>query len=247
MAKTSPAKKAAKRAPRKAARPAGHFSPALFRFLRELAANNERTWFTENKHRYESDVRDPILHFISDFATPLHGISKHVIADPRPNGGSMFRIYRDVRFSKDKRPYKTAASAHFRHEQRRDVHSPGFYLHLEPGACFAGVGIYQPDSGTLRLIRDRIVEDPKRWKAVVNRKTFAETWSLMGARLQRPPKGYDPEHPLIETLKQKDFVAGLNLTEREVCDQEFLKQFTRICRAAAPFNRFLAEAIGIPF
>ena len=113
-------------------------TPALFDFLRELGANNERPWFEENKARYRAEVRDPMLDFIQAFAEPLAEISPHFRADPRANGGSLFRIYRDTRFSKDKTPYKTNVGAHFRHEAGKDAHAPGFYLHLEPGMCFAG-------------------------------------------------------------------------------------------------------------
>ena len=107
-------------------------SPALFDFLRALRANNERPWFEANKARYREEVRDPMLDFIAAFAGPLAEISPHFRADPRPNGGSLFRIYRDTRFSKDKTPYKTNVGAHFRHAAGRDAHAPGFYLHLEP-------------------------------------------------------------------------------------------------------------------
>ncbi len=111
-----------------------YFRPELFQFLRELKANNEKEWFQANKHRYESEVKEPMLRFISDFAPYLRQISRHVVADPRPVGGSMFRIYRDTRFFKDKSPYKTTAAAHFPHRDGgKDVHAPGFYLHIEPG------------------------------------------------------------------------------------------------------------------
>ena len=115
--------------------------PALFDFMRELKANNERPWFEANKARYRAEVRDPMLDFIEAFAEPLAEISPHFRADPRPNGGSLFRIYRDTRFAKDKTPYKTNVGAHFRHEAGKDAHAPGFYLHLEPGMCFAGCGV----------------------------------------------------------------------------------------------------------
>ena len=107
---------------------------------------------------YRAEVRDPMLDFIAAFGEPLAAISPHFRADPRPNGGSLFRIYRDTRFSKDKTPYKTNVGAHFRHTAGKDAHAPGFYLHLEPGACFAGCGVWHPDGPTLAGIRDTIVE-----------------------------------------------------------------------------------------
>ena len=136
--------------------------PALFDFLRELKANNERPWFEENKARYRAEVQGPMLDFIQAFAEPLAEISPHFRADPRANGGSLFRIYRDTRFSKDKTPYKTNVGAHFRHEAGKDAHAPGFYLHLEPGMCFAGCGVWHPDSPTLGRIRDAILWSGRR-------------------------------------------------------------------------------------
>ena len=112
--------------------PSAHFTPALFEFLADLAVNNRREWFQANKNRYETHVKDALLAFVSDFGERLAEISPHMVADPRPSGGSMFRIYRDVRFSKDKSPYKTNASVHFRHEVGREVHGPGLYLHMQP-------------------------------------------------------------------------------------------------------------------
>ena len=108
-----------------------HFTPALFKFLRELNKNNTREWFQANKDRYETDVRNPMLGFIADFAPYLEGLSPQFVAEPRRSGGSMFRIHRDTRFSKDKSPYKTHAAAQFGHARGKDVHAPGFYLHLE--------------------------------------------------------------------------------------------------------------------
>ena len=102
-----------------------HFTPALFGFLSELADNNNREWFQDNKARYERDVRDALVNFVIDFGEILQEISPHMVADPRLSGGSIFRIYRDVRFSKDKSPYKTNAGIHFRHEVGRKVHGPG--------------------------------------------------------------------------------------------------------------------------
>ena len=135
-ARTSTTRTRAKRATR-------HFTPELFAFLRELAANNDREWFQANKERYETVVKEPAMGFIGDFGAPLSGISKHFVADPRPVGGSLLRIYRDTRFAKDKTPYKTMVGIQFRHEVGKDIHAPGFYLHLDPGSrvrCSRGSG-----------------------------------------------------------------------------------------------------------
>lgn len=149
---------------------APHFTPELFRFLRELKRNNTREWFLANKERYEVFVRAPFLRFVGDFGPLLRRISPQFVADPRPVGGSLFRIYRDTRFSKDKRPYKTQVAAHFPHGAAgKDVHAPGFYLHLEPGGCFAAAGLWHPDPPALAEVRDAIVERPAAWRAVLRR------------------------------------------------------------------------------
>ena len=131
----------------------------LFTFLAELKDNNDREWFQANKARYEERVKAPLLAFIAGFDERLARLSAHYVADPRPVGGSLFRIYRDVRFSKDKSPYKTAAGIHFRHERGKDAHAPGYYLNLEPGECFAACGLWMPASAQAQQIRAAIDAD----------------------------------------------------------------------------------------
>jgi len=186
-----------------------------------------------------------MLRFISDFGPHLSRISSHFVADPRPQGGSMFRIYRDIRFSKDKRPYKTFASAQFRHERGKDVHAPGFYVHLGADEVFAGSGIWHPDGVSLAKIRNAIVEQPARWKRILSAKKFRETMHLSGESLKRAPRGFDPEHPLIEELKRKDFIAVADLDEKTACAPGFIDNYAKICRASAPFVRFLTEALEL--
>ena len=222
-------------------------SPALFQFLRELRANNTRPWFAANKDRYQSDVRDPMLDFIRDFAGPLADISPHFRADPRTNGGSLFRIYRDTRFAKDKTPYKINVGAHFRHAAGKNAHAPGFYLHLEPDACFAGCGIWRPDSMALTSIRDAIVAQSDDWQRVTSAGDFREMFELAGDSLKRPPRGYDPEHPLIDDLRRKDFIAITRISEAEACRGDFLAEFAGIARTGSALVAFLSRAVGVPF
>jgi uncharacterized protein (TIGR02453 family) len=222
------------------------FTKDLFKFLVDLRANNNREWFRANKSRYEEAVKEPALEFISDFAPLLNEISQHFRADPRPVGGSLFRIYRDVRFSKDKSPYKTQVGINFRHELAKDAHAPGYYLHLEPGECFAGVGIWRPDSAALTKIRAAISADPDDWLARTRKAPFADVWTLGGDSLKRAPAGYDPEHPLIEDLKRKDFVGYAMLDEKTVTGDAFLDEYARMCRAAIPFVEFLCKAVDVP-
>ncbi len=220
-------------------------SPALFAFLRELKENNNRPWFQENKTRYEEDVKEPLMQFIRDFGMYLPEISSSYTAVPKATGGSMFRIYRDVRFSKDKSPYKTAAAMQFRHVAGKDVHAPGFYLHLEPGSVFAGCGIWHPESKVAGKIREAIVDKPDVWRAAIGNEAFQSTFQLGGESLKRPPRGFDAEHPLIEDLKRKDFIASVELSEEIACGDDFLEHYVALCKAASPFMQFLTEALQL--
>jgi uncharacterized protein (TIGR02453 family) len=201
--------------------PKRSFSPALFSFLRELQDNNTREWFADNKARYREDVQEAAIEFISDFAPSLRRIDPDFRADARPVGGSLFRIHRDVRFSKDKTPYKTHVGIHFRHRSASDAHAPGFYLHLEPKGVFAAAGIWRPAAPSQRRIRDAIAGDAQGWKRATG-KPFAGAYELIGESLKRPPPGFDAGNPLIEDLKRKDFVGEAHLSERDVTSPAFL-------------------------
>lgn len=225
----------------------GHFTPEFFEFLLDLRANNDREWFKANKGRYERHVKEPMLRFIEDFAGPLRTISKHFVADPRANGGSMFRIYRDVRFSKDKSPYKTQAAAHFRHEAGRSAHAPGFYLHLAPGEVGAGVGVWRPDTPTLTRIRNAMVDDPPAWRKASKEEGFRGVFSIVGDSLKRGPRGFDAGHPLLEDLKRKDHIAWTDFDEEEATSPGFLEEFAAVCRLAVPYVEYLTRAVGLPF
>jgi uncharacterized protein (TIGR02453 family) len=225
--------------------PAPHFSPRLFAFLRDLKRHNDRQWFAANKERYERDVRAPMLRFVAEAAAPLGRISRTIVADPRPVGGSMFRIHRDTRFSKDKSPYKTHAALHFRHRAARDVHAPGYYLHLEPGRVMAGAGLWHPDPPTLLAIRAALVRQPEAWRKAVGGRAFRAACRLEGEAVTRVPRGFPPAHPLAEDLKRKDFTALADFSEREALATTFLPRFIGFCRASAPLNAFLAMALGL--
>ena len=139
------------------------FRPETIRFLEDLRANNNRAWFNANKSRYETDVLDVALRFIQSMHDPLAEFAPHFTAVPKRMGGSLMRVYRDTRFSKDKTPYKTNIGIQFRHEQARDVHSPGYYVHVDPDRVFLGAGMWHPDNKALKKVRDRIIAEPDRW------------------------------------------------------------------------------------
>ncbi len=223
------------------------FSRELFAFLDDLAANNDRTWFQANKPRYVDHVQEPALEFINAFAPKLEKISPHFQADSRLAGGSLFRIHRDTRFSKDKTPYKTNTGMHFRHDAGKDAHAPGFYLHLQRGECFAGAGLWRPEPKVAAVIRRAIADDPTGWNKAAHGKAFSGDWTAMGDSLVRPPKGIAADHPLVEDLKRKDFVVSRRLTEAEVTSPRFVADFAEMCTQVAPFMRFLCNALGVAF
>jgi len=222
-----------------------YFTDDVFRFLTELRQHNEREWFQRNKERYETAVRGPFISFIGDLGAPLKKINPYMIADPRPVGGSMMRIYRDIRFSRDKSPYKTSVSAHFWHSQGEEGATPAYYLHLEPGHSMIGAGIWRPEPGALKKIRDAIVADSKRWQRVTSATEFRSSCGMAGESLKRPPAGYDPKHPMIQDLKRKDFATSSPLDDQQVCGPDFMKTVLYAFRASAPFVQFLSDAIGL--
>src|SRR5262249_37049220 len=183
----------------------GYFTKGALRFPTELRAHNSRDWFQANKDRFESQVRDPFLRLIADLAPSLKKIAPGFIVDPSANGGSMMRIYRDIRFSKDKSPYKTYAPAHFWHAMGKDGAAPAYYLHLEPANSVIGGGIWQPEPKALKKIRNKIARDPKGWGRAITGGALGSTCRMAGESLKRPPAGYDPAHPFIDDIKRKDF------------------------------------------
>lgn len=227
-----------------------HFSPALFTFLKELEENNEKTWWDANKDRYHSVIRDPALQFINDLGARLQKISPHFVADSRTVGGSLMRPYRDTRFSSDKTPYKPNVGIQIRHETGKDIHAPGYYIHLEPGSCFAGVGMWHPETAVARQIRKAIHDDFDRWARAAKGTDFTKTWSITpdeDETLKRVPREFDDGHPYSEDLKMKSFIAGARLTQKQVTSSGFDEELVRMYEKAIPFTRFLCDAVGVPF
>jgi uncharacterized protein (TIGR02453 family) len=223
------------------------FSPATLKFLDELAANNNRAWFEANKPRYESLVREPALEFIAAMGPVLEAFAPHFRADPRKVGGSLMRVFRDTRFSRDKTPYKTNIGIQFRHELGKDVHAPGFYVHVATGECFLAVGCWHPDSDALGRIRDLIAKNPKLWFSARNNKKFTTEWTLTGESLTRPPRGYAADHAAIEDLKRKDFVGITPLTLTEASGPRLVKLAGAKFSASAPFMKFLCDAQNVQY
>ena len=218
------------------------FSPALFRFLRELKANNDREWFNARKAVYEQEVKEPALAFVEDIGYRLPSFAPHLVADQR----SLFRIYRDTRFAKDKSPYKTHVGIYFRHERAADMDTGGLYLHLEPGSVFMGGGIWHPGSPALKRLRDSIVGRPGQWTAAVE--AVAPEWELSdGDKLKRPPAGYSGDHPLIDDLKRRSFAILTKLSQKQATGRGFLDVCEDRMRRARPFMEFICQALAVPY
>jgi len=227
--------------------PKTYFTPATFRFLRSLARHNNREWFHAHKPDYERHLREPFLELIADLQEPLAKISPHYRADPRKNGSSLYRIFRDTRFSHNKLPYKTWQGSRFFHVRRHEIQAPGFYLHIEPDGCFAGGGMWHPESDALKHIREFLVDNPEAWKRATRSKAFSSHLQLTGDTLIRPPRGYDPAHELIDDLKRKDFIASTTFSEELACSDELLPWTVDIFQRVAPLVDYLCAAQELEF
>ncbi len=223
------------------------FSKISFSFLKELAKNNDREWFANNKLRYESDVLAPSLAFIAALQPMMRKISPYIMVLPKRMGGSMMRIYRDTRFSKNKTPYKIHVGMHFRHELGGDIHAPGYYLHIEPGNCFIGAGIWMPETEPLTMIRDLIVEDSRYWKKARDDKKFKARFKMEGESLKTVPRGFEADHPMIDDLRRKSFIGLAPISEKELMSPACVERVVTAFRDAKPFMKFLCDALNQPF
>ncbi|MGH7441341.1 MAG: DUF2461 domain-containing protein [bacterium] len=214
----------------------GPFPRIFFQFLVELKFNNERAWFQQNKARYEAQVKGPFQDFVKRL---LPGVTR---INPSYTHTKVFRAYRDTRFAKDKSPYKTHVAAQFRHRVTLgDVHAPGFYLHLEPGESFAAAGIWMPVPEALASIRKRIARRDPAWIRLRHSKLPLSNENT----LKRPPKGYSPEHPLLEDLKRRNFITWVDFTDQEAAQMDFSKRVLAAFRKANPLICFLNRAMGL--
>jgi len=224
-----------------------YFSKQTFDFLEALAEHNNREWFDAHQQDYEDVVRAPALAFISDMTDAMPAISPHFRALSKKAGGSLMRIHRDIRFGRDKTPYKTNIGIQFRHEVGKDIHAPGYYVHIEPDGCFVGVGLWRPDADALFKIREAIVKNSDAWVAACDDNSFRKHFTLEGDTLANAPRGYAKDHPLVEDLKRKDFISLAELPEATVISKNFRPQVVERFRQAAPYMRFLCKALGLRF
>lgn len=212
------------------------FPKDTLKFLAELETNNDRDWFKANKKRFDESVQAPALEFVRAMAPRLKKISKELTADDRKVGGSLMRIYRDVRFSKDKTPYNT-------HIALRFVAGDGLgcYLGIEAGTVTLGSGVWHPEKEGLLKIRKAIARDGRAWSKVFN----VRGWEPGGEALSRPPKGFEKDHPQVEELKRKDFVLFKKLKPAAVTKADFADAVAKEYANTKPMLQFLAKAMGV--
>lgn len=224
-----------------------YFSDKTFRFQRALARNNNREWFAAHKPDYEEHLLRPFQRLLTDLQGPLTAISAEYRSDSRGNGGSLFRIHRDTRFSNDKTPYKTWAGARLFHQRAKQTPAPSFYIHIQPGGHFIGAGIWHPEPPTQKRIREFMADNPAAWTKAVHSSAFKKKYTLGGDTLVRPPRGFDPKHPLIEDIKRKDFVASVDLTDADVLGTGLLRRIETDLRGLAPLVDYLCAALDLEF
>jgi len=223
------------------------FHESLVEFLSQLKRNNNRPWFARNKTRYEAEVREPVLAFIRAMAPKIERITRAIYVSDSKVGGSMMRPYRDTRFTAGKEPYKTNVGIHFRHERGETAHAPGFWMHIAPGEFWLAVGMWRPDAEVLEKVRRHLEQHPGEWLAARDEKGFRRVWEVVGDKLKRPPRGFDPACPLIEDLKRTEFLGFRTMGMRQLYRPDVAQRVAACYAAAKPFMRFLCDALEIRF
>ena len=229
-----------------------HFTEATLRFLKGLKRNNKKPWFEAHRAEYEAHVRQPMLDFVEEMDLRLHRIAPEIVGDPKR---SVFRIYRDVRFSKDKAPYKTHTACWFFHsggtsKVGREAHGggAGFYVHIEPGNSMVGGGCWMPPRPALLRFRAAIAADPRAFERTVLAPAVKKRFGKLSEEgmLQRVPRGYDADHPAAEWLRRTSFTMGRPLTDAEVLNRQFPRTIEKDLAALRPLVRWLNAALGLP-
>ena len=225
-----------------------YFSDRSFKFLRSLARNNDREWFHAHKADYEQHVRQPFLALITDLQPALSEVSEHYRADPKTVGGSLFRIHRDTRFSNNKAPYKNWQGARLFHARSKEVEAPSFYLHLQPGNCFIGAGLWHPEPDTLRRIRHFIVDNPGSWAAAAHGTAFRKRFDLDDDEmLVRPPRGFPADFAYLDDLRRKNHVALRAIDDATMTGTRLLATLAKDLQGLGPFMDYLCAALDLEF
>lgn len=224
--------------------------PAAISFLRQLKRNNERQWFEAHRPVYEGELREPMRALVEDVDTRLARFAAEIVGEPRR---SLFRINRDIRFSKDKSPYKTNAGCWFYHRDAgRGVGGDaagggaGFYFHLEPGQYFVAAGIWMPPRPTLVKLREALAEEHRQWASIVTAPGFRRRYGALDPehQLTRLPRGFEPGHPAEPWLRFQSFTVSRSVTESQVLSRRLPDTLAREFESLTPFVRWLNAALG---
>ncbi len=222
------------------------FSRDTFSFLAGLTMNNDRAWFEENRLAYEEFVVEPALALIAALDPVVKSLSPHYRGVAKRSGGSLMRIYRDTRFANDKTPYKTNIGIQFRHDRAKDVHAPGWYVHLDLQECFVGAGTWRPEPADLLSIRKAITEHADDYTAALAAST-AQGLVPAGESLQRSPKGFLPDHRLAADVRRKDFLVSADIPPEQFLNGGLVDVLARRFRDSSPYMAFLCRALNAPF
>ena len=205
-------------------------------FLKDLEKNNNREWFQANKSRFEA-AKSEFLVLVSGLIGEMNNIDPEI--GPVNPKDTVFRIYRDVRFSKNKSPYKNNMGTHLIKGGKKSGNA-GYYFHLEPGASFAGGGIWQPMPDKLKIIRNEIYDNIDEFKSIIGDKNFKTTFGeISGDRLKTPPKGFPKDFPDIDLLKFKSFTVFKNIPDNMLLSKNLTSEISAIFKQMYPFNRFI--------
>ena len=227
------------------------FTPATLSFFRGLARNNAKPWFEAHRADYEQAVVAPIRALIDEMDVRLARFAPEITGHPKR---SMFRIYRDIRFSKDKSPYKTNAGCWFWHRDadprvgdNAEGGGAGFYFHLQPGSSFTGAGIWMPPRPLLAKLRDAIAEDPRGFERVVKHPGFVRRFGGLDDdhTLKRMPRGFAETHPAARWLKYQSFVAGRALSDNQVTSPRLAALLQEDFSKLLPLVRWLNGTLGL--
>ncbi len=216
------------------------FTPKALAFLRALKRNNRREWFHERRDQYDALIRAPMMAVVERLGREFRTFAPDLMADPQK---SLYRIWRDTRFSADKRPLKTNVAAVFPHRHGDRHTSAGLYLEISPERVFAGGGLYMPDPQGLHRIRERIAANPDAFARVVNAPALKRAGGLQGESLKRVPRGFPANHPAADYLRMKQFLVWGEWPPELATTPQFWTELLRTFRATAPLLTYLNDAL----